>query len=334
MSIPVHHVTLGKDEDDVRLDRWLKRHYAGLTQGHVEKLCRTGQVRVDGARAKPNTRLYAGNSIRIPPLPEKATDAKSKPERRTNESESDRVLIKSLVLHEDDEIIALNKPAGLAVQGGTAMRRHVDGMLGLLQTGEHRPKLVHRLDKETSGVLVVAKTPASAARLGQLFKGRDLDKVYWAVTVGVPVPQAGQIRSWMIRDIEGKGPDKERMRRSGHGERGAQHAVTDYAVVSTAGQRAAWVALKPQTGRTHQLRFHMEEIGSSILGDTKYPTRREVPQGLAPGLHLHARALLLPRRSGRPLQLVAPLPEHMTATFKTLGFLEQEAGTDPLEPFV
>ena len=333
MNTPIHHVTIGPDEDDTRLDRWLKRHYEGLTQGHVEKLCRTGQVRVDGARAKPNTRLTTGASVRIPPLPKNVEDPEARPKRQTNESASDRAFIRSIVLHEDDEIIALNKPAGLAVQGGTAMRRHVDGMLGLLQDGEHRPKLVHRLDKETSGVLIVAKTPAVSARLSKLFKERELDKVYWAVTVGVPVPHAGQIRSWMIKDIEGKGADKERMRRSGHGEKGAVHAITDYAVVSTAGQRAAWVALKPETGRTHQLRFHMEEIGTSILGDDKYLTRREVPQGLASGLHLHARALILPRRHGRPLVLTAPLPEHMKQTFATLGFLKTEAGRDPLEPF-
>ena len=328
----VQHITIGQDEADVRLDRWLKRHFAMLTQGQVERLCRTGQVRVDGARAKPNTRLLVGQTVRVPPIadrpPPKQDDA---PWKAYQQRDDDAEFIRGLVIHEDRDMIALNKPAGLAVQGGSGTSRHVDGMLDHLQDGPHRPKLVHRLDRDTSGVLVVAKTPAAAARLGELFRSRDMDKVYWAVTVGVPNPRAGQIRCWMIKDVAG--PDKERMRRAAQSEKGSVHSVTDYAIVSTAGQRAAWVALKPQTGRTHQLRFHMEELGTSILGDVKYPPVKNIPQGLPDGLHLHARALIVPVPNRPPVTITAPLPDHMARTFATLGFLEDEAGRHPLEPF-
>ncbi|MEL7480362.1 MAG: RluA family pseudouridine synthase, partial [Pseudomonadota bacterium] len=250
-------------------------------------------------------------------------------------SEADRAFLRTLILHEDEEMFILNKPAGLAVQGGTNTRRHIDGLLGLLKTGEHRPKLVHRLDKETSGILVIARHPAAAARIGGLFRGRDLDKVYWAVTVKVPNPRAGQIRCWMARgDGSPEMPDKERMYRSAQSNDDARHAISDYAVVSTAAQKAAWVALKPHTGRTHQLRFHMEEIGTPILGDDRYKTRAEVPSGVAPGLHLHARAIVLPRPNRKPITITAPLPTHIAETFATLGFLEEEAGRDPLAPFL
>lgn len=328
----VRHITIGDDESDVRLDRWLKRHFTELTQGQVEKLCRTGQVRVDGARAKPNTRLTTGQTVRVPPIMERPPESDDAPWKTGNRHERDADFIRSLILHEDHEIIALNKPPGLAVQGGTSTARHVDALLDHLQDGAHRPKLVHRLDRDTSGVLLIAKTPAAAARLGELFRSRDLQKVYWAVTVGVPMPRAGQIRSWMIKDTA-PGADKERMRAAVQSEKGSVHAITDYAVISTAGTRAAWVALRPLTGRTHQLRFHMEEMRTAILGDTKYPPVKSVPDGLPRGLHLHARALILPRPHGKPLTLTAPIPEHFEETFRLLGFLEEEAGRDPLAPF-
>ncbi|MEH6411447.1 MAG: pseudouridine synthase, partial [Hyphomonas sp.] len=190
----------------------------------------------------------------------------------------------------------------------------------------------------------------AAARLGELFRGREMDKVYWAVTVGVPNPPFGQIRCWMVKgvpddreesgwrpvdpNVKRRDADRERMIRTAQGVEGAKHSITDYAVISTAGQKAAWVALKPLTGRMHQLRFHMLEMDTSILGDFKYKSRREVPNGLASGLHLHARALIIPREHGKPISIVAPLPAHMKETFETLGFLEQEAGKNPLAPFV
>ena len=329
MSGQVILETVSDKEAGVRLDKWVKRRLQ-VTQGQIEKLLRTGQIRVDGARAKSNTRLEVGQEVRLPPVKQQ-----EKRERRdTSTSEADRQFMQELVLYEDDDMIALNKPAGIAVQGGTKMKRHIDGMLGALGTGGVKPKLVHRLDKDTSGVLLVGKTPTATARLGELFRGREMQKVYWAVTVRVPNPPAGQIRSWMRKGTGGAlGGDRETMIPAHQGEDGARHAVTDYAVVSTAARRAAWVALRPLTGRTHQLRFHMLEIETSILGDHKYATAREVPTGVGSGLHLHARALIIPRTRGKSLTITAPLPAHMKETFSALGFDEREAGDDPLAVF-
>lgn len=324
--------TVTREEAGARLDRWIKRRLA-LTQGEVQKLVRTGQVRVDGARAMANTRLEAGQEVRLPPVRAhqwRTGGGEDARERRI--SDRDAAFIHSLVLHADEEMIALNKPAGIAVQGGTGQGRHIDGMLGALGEGGHKPRLVHRLDRETSGVLLLARHPAAAARLGDLFRSRDMAKIYWAVTAGVPNPPAGQLRGWMAKGA-GQGEARARMRPARQGEEGARHAITDYAVVSQAARRAAWVALKPETGRMHQLRFHMSEMGTSILGDEKYPSRREALVGVAAGLHLHARAMIVPRRNGRPLELVAPLPAHMVETFETLGFIEDLAGADPMEPF-
>ncbi len=348
MSGQIITETVSEKEEGARLDRWIKRRIT-LTQGQVEKLLRTGQIRVDGGRAKASTRLAAGMEVRLPILD---TEIQKQQKVSAQVSEDDRAYLRGLVLHEDADMIALNKPAGLAVQGGSGQSRHLDGLLAAFGDGEHRPVLVHRLDKETSGVLLIARHPAAAARLSELFRGREMDKVYWAITVGVPSPPQGQIRCWMVKGVSDetsetgwrpadpkatgrhRDADRERMIRSAQGVDGARHSITDYNVISTAGQKAAWVALKPLTGRMHQLRFHMLEMNTSILGDTKYKSRREVPQGLATGMHLHARALIVPRPTGRPLSIVAPLPAHMKETFETLGFLEQEAGRDPLAPFL
>ena len=333
MSRQVITETVSEKEGGVRLDRWVKRRMP-MTQGELAKLLRTGQIRVDGARAKANTRLEAGMSVRLPPFESKTASNGDGPWSAPKQPNAKALaFLKPLILHEDDEMFVLNKPAGIAVQGGTGQGgRHIDGMLDALSDGEHRPRLVHRLDKATSGLLVIAKHPSSASRLGNLFHSRDMDKVYWAVTVGVPHPPAGQLRSWMRKGTDEEG--RERMILGAHGDKISKHAITDYMVVSTAARRAAWVALKPSTGRMHQLRFHMHELGTSILGDEKYETRREVPQGVARGLHLHARALVIPRKSGKPLVVQAPLSGTMKQTFETLGFLESEAGRDPLELFV
>lgn len=329
MSDQVILETVSDKEAGVRLDKWIKRRLQ-LTQGQIEKLLRKGQIRVDGARAKSNTRLEVGQEVRLPPV-----RLKPKTERRdTSASAEDRKFMQDLVLYEDDDMIALNKPAGIAVQGGTKMKRHIDGMLGALGAGGSKPKLIHRLDKDTSGVLLVGKTPASTARLGELFRGREMQKVYWAITVRVPNPPAGQIRSWMKKGVGGSmGADRESMIPAFQGEEGARHAITDYTVISTAARRAAWVALRPQTGRTHQLRFHMLEIETSILGDRKYATSREAPTGVGEGLHLHARALIVPQKRGGPITITAPLPPHMTETFNAMGFHESEAGPDPIGVF-
>lgn len=330
MSGQVITETVSQKEAGVRLDRWVKRRMP-MTQGELEKLLRTGQIRVDGARAKANTRLEAGMAVRLPPFLSKAMNKDTPWQAPRQPNSKALAFLRPLIIHEDEDMFVLNKPAGIAVQGGTKQGRHIDGMLDALSDGEHRPRLVHRLDKDTSGLLVIARHPAAAARLGELFRSREMDKIYWAVTVGVPKPMAGQLRSWMRK---GEGPDgRERMVMGAHGDKVSKHAITDYTVVSTAGQKAAWVALKPQTGRMHQLRFHMHELGTSILGDTKYETTREAPQGVGKGLHLHARALVIPRVHGKPLVVQAPLSGTMKETFSALGFRESEAGKDPLALF-
>jgi 23S rRNA pseudouridine955/2504/2580 synthase len=318
-------LSVDADEDDTRLDRWLKRKFHGLTQGQIEKACRTGEIRVDGARAKANTRVKAGQAIRIPPMTaaKGKDDAADDDKPRAKVKASDADMMRSLVIFEDDRIIALNKPTGLATQGGTGTTRHIDGLSrALVDDTAEKPRLVHRLDRDTTGVLVLAKTVGAANQLSALFRSRELDKIYWAVTLGVPHPTNGDIRGWMIKS-SGPGNEKEKMRTAEQNEKGAVHALTLYSVVQNAGRKAAWVALKPETGRTHQLRFHMAEIGTAIVGDGKYTCDREMPQGLASGLHLHARALRLPGPRG-PIEIVADLPAHMKQTFEVLGFNEDD----------
>jgi 23S rRNA pseudouridine955/2504/2580 synthase len=299
-----------------------------LTQGQIEKLIRTGQVRVDGARVKSSDRVSPGQSVRVPPLPE----ATPRPPPGTL-SKQDEDFVRSLVLHRDDDVIVLNKPAGLAVQGGPKTTRHLDALLdGLKFDAEKRPKLVHRLDRDTSGCLALARNPRAATALGEAFRDRDTDKIYWAVVVGSPRPKVGEIRGWMRKAPGARDADREMMVQAVQTEEGAVHAVTQYVVLSEAAGRAAWVALRPVTGRTHQLRFHMAEIGHAIAGDRKYKCDRPTPNGLEGALLLHARALRLPHPSGGELKVSAPLPAHMRAAFDILGFDERD-GRDPFAPF-
>lgn len=321
--------TVQVDEDDgvARIDRWLRRRYPHLTQGQVEKLIRTGQVRVDGARVKASDRVSPGQAVRIPPLPEVA------PRLPAGISPKDADFIRSLVIHRDEDVIVLNKPPGLAVQGGTNTLRHVDGLLdGLIFDAEKRPKLVHRLDRDTSGCLVLARHPRAAAFLGEAFRDRDTDKIYWAIVVGSPRPKIGELRSWMRKAPGPRDADREMMVSAEQREEGAVHAVTQYVVLSEAAQSAAWVALRPVTGRTHQLRFHMAEFGHAIAGDPKYRCERPTPNDLQRQLHLHARAIRLPHPSGGELKVIAQLPPHMRAAFDMMGFDEREA-RNPFEPF-
>ena len=308
----VQTLQVSEDEADIRLDRWFRRRFPHVSHGRVEKLLRTGQIRVDGGRAKGAQRLAPGQSVRVPPLPDRG---EQKPAGSI--TAEDAAFARALVIHQDQELIALNKPPGLAVQGGSKITRHVDGLLDAFGKGDQRPRLVHRLDKDTSGLLVVAKTAQSAKRLSRLFQTRDLKKTYWAVALGAPNPRAGEIKGFMKKT---GGPGEERMAAARHGEPGAQHALTRYAVADAAGQRASWVVLRPETGRTHQLRVHMAALGHAILGDGKYTCDIPVPGEVSRKLHLHARKLEIPQTSGRPLVLEAPLPKHMAATFDTLGF--------------
>jgi 23S rRNA pseudouridine955/2504/2580 synthase len=324
----VETVEVSADDGAARIDRWLRRRYPHLTQGQIEKLIRTGQVRVDGARVKSSDRVAPGQRVRIPPLPDAAPRAAP-----GTLSSRDEAFVRALVIHRDDDVIVLNKPAGLAVQGGAKTTRHLDALLdGLKFDAEKRPKLVHRLDRDTSGCLVLARHPRAAAALGEAFRDRDTHKIYWAVVLGSPRPKSGEIRGWMRKAPGAHESDREMMQRAVQTDEGAVHAVTQYAVLSEAAGRAAWVALRPVTGRTHQLRFHMAEIGHAIAGDPKYKCDRPTPNELAGALQLHARAISLPHPSGGALKVVAPLPAHMRAAFELLGFDERDA-RDPFEPF-
>ncbi|MGD9535957.1 MAG: RluA family pseudouridine synthase [Alphaproteobacteria bacterium] len=335
----VHNIEVTADEAELRLDRWFKRRYPGLSHGHLSKLLRTGQVRVDGARAKASLRLVAGNTVRVPPL-DMTGDAASKPPVRQVPVASEQELeaARRWVIHRDEHILALNKPPGLAVQGGSEVAHHLDALLDGLRFGApERPRLVHRLDRDTSGVIVLARSAQAARRLAEAFKRRAPRKVYWALVAGVPTPLSGKIDAAVGKRM-GRGGEK--MTVIGDAEDG-QHAVTFYRVLDSAAKRVAWLALMPRTGRTHQLRVHCAEVlGTPILGDGKYGgTAAFLPfEGIEKRLHLHARALELPDlcdASGRrTLRLVAELPPHMAKALKLLGFDAGAAG-DPfaaLEP--
>jgi len=303
-------------EDGMRLDRWFKTHYATLPHSRLEKLLRTGQVRVDGGRAKASTRLAAGQSVRVPPLP----DVPPPPGPKRALSKTDRDFLASITLYEDDDLLILNKPSGIAVQGGTKTTHHIDRLLeGLGDGPETRPRLVHRLDRDTSGVLVIAKRRAVAAKLGRAFQTRSVRKIYWALVHGVPKPPQGKIE---VALVKAAGPEGDRVRKARAGEQDrAQSAVTHYAVIDRAGQTVALVSLKPVTGRQHQLRAHMAILGYPILGDEKYPSRSELPEGIEKRLHLHARRISFPHPSGEGVvDVTAPLPPHMEKAFNLFGF--------------
>ncbi|MSO97685.1 MAG: RluA family pseudouridine synthase [Rhodospirillaceae bacterium] len=317
----VHQTTVGKDEADQRLDRWFKRRFPTLTHGRLEKLLRTGQIRVDGARAKANHRLDAGQIIRIPPLADEAAADKKLP--RKDVSGKDAAFIQSLVIYKDDEIIAINKPLGLAVQGGSKTTRHLDGMLDALQfDAKDRPRLVHRLDRDTSGVLIFARTVQAASRLGRTFQEGENEKVYWALVHGRPQYPSGTIDAALA-----KGGLKGHEKMHWDDEEG-RDAVTDYMTVSQAADKFTWLALMPRTGRTHQIRAHCALMNTPIVGDAKYgaPELRDQGElkGMGGQLCLHARSLTIPKPGRKQLTITAPLPPHMAALFDALGFEERE----------
>ncbi len=306
------------EEDGMRLDRWFKAHFPQVTFAYLNKLTRTGQVRVGAGRCKTSSRLKQGDDIRVPPLafdkrPADAPKGDAKPLTK-----EERKLFDSMVIHEDKDIYVLNKPSGFAVQGGTKTFQHLDGLLmGLGAELGERPLLVHRLDRDTSGVIVIAKRRAVAAALGKLFATRNVKKTYWAVVKGVPHPLQGKID---VALVKAKSEEGDRMRASRDGEEeDEQNAVTQYAVLDKA-KVVAWVSLRPQTGRQHQLRAHMDHIGTPILGDNKYSGDRDLADGVPNQLHLHARRLVFPHPRAGTVDVTAPLPEHMLRTFGLFGF--------------
>ncbi len=342
----VRTLTVTEDEGETRLDRWLKRRFPQLTQGAVEKLCRTGQLRVDGGRAKASDRVAPGQTIRIPPLP--AADAPP-PERPAGVSAADARLIQSCVLWMDAHLIVLNKPPGLASQGGSGQGdRHVDGLAEALKFGyKERPRLVHRLDRDTSGILLLARTGRVARALSEALRHRRTRKIYWAVVAGVPNPKQGTIRFHLEKAPgHGRGGEGEKMicippaKAAAHPD--AKAARTDYFTLWFLGSRLAWMALEPVTGRTHQLRAHMAGIGHPILGDGKYggsaAENRGDGWGAAAGgdlsrkLHLHARRIAFEHPVTKEQMVFdAPLPEHMARTWKLLDWKEDDVPADPFE---
>ncbi len=321
----VQKLIVPESDDGSRLDRWFKRLFPHVPHGRVEKLLRTGQLRVDGKRAKGNLRIEAGQEIRIPPLPD-PSEVKSPPKV----SDKDQKFMRDMVIFENDEIYALNKPAGLAVQGGTKTTRHIDGLLPALGEG---CRLVHRLDRDTSGVLLIAKNAASAKTIGRAFQSRRAEKIYWGITNGVPKPLSGEIKGYMAKGrLDNRFGNihegKEVMEAVRHGAEGAKHARTLYEVVAQAGQKAGFVVMQPLTGRTHQLRLHMQLLGAPLAGDPKYMTDRPMPGGLEGRLHLHARSISLPREGKAPLTVTAHLPKHMNSAFELLGFDRNRADVD------
>jgi 23S rRNA pseudouridine955/2504/2580 synthase len=334
-------LTVTEDEAGLRVDRWFRRRYPTLALSHLAKICRKGEVRVDGKRVETSTRLEEGQKVRVPPLANEAAAAPAVWRARPEDARA----LQQMTLFEDKDVLVLNKPYGLAVQGGSGTTHHIDGMLESLARGDTRPVLVHRLDRDTSGVLLVAKSRRMAADLGEIFRSRQAKKIYWALVEGVPKPAQGRISLYLAKGA-GMGDDRaagrrkpaasptdarEKMRVARHGEADAQHSLTYYAIVDKVAPRCAWLSMKPLTGRTHQLRAHAEAIGHPIFGDPKYGHRpedevrrrdplRAMPDGLERKLHLLARRLVLPHPKGGLIDVTAPLPEHMRRSWEMFGF--------------
>jgi 23S rRNA pseudouridine955/2504/2580 synthase len=322
-------VTVAPDDAGLRLDRWFKRHYPMFGHGPLEKLLRTGQIRVDGKRARAGDRLEEGQVVRIPPRLHR-TFAPQRP-RAPSATEVDRKFMRSLVLYEDPSLFVLNKPPGIATQGGSGVARHIDGMLVALQgSRRQRPRLVHRLDRDTSGVLIVARTAPAAAALSESLRRRDAQKIYWALTKGVPRPPHGVVKRALEKTggFGAKGRD-ERVAPAEPGSEAAKAATTYYAVVGRVADHYAWVALRPVTGRTHQLRAHLAYLRTPIVGDFKYGGVAAKGTGaLADRLHLHARSIDIAHPEGGRLRVTAPLPPHMLQAWRLFGF-DPEERSDP-----
>ncbi|KUJ85217.1 RNA pseudouridine synthase [Ruegeria marisrubri] len=341
----VQTITVGEGEGDQRLDRWLRRKFPHVSQGRIEKMCRKGELRVDGGRVKASTRLEAGQVVRVPPLP----DADQKPAvAKPRVSDADAKMIQSCVIYRDDHVLALNKPHGLPVQGGSGQSRHVDSLAEALRFGyDENPRLVHRLDKDTSGVLLMARTREAAKGLTAAFRHRNTRKIYWALVAGVPTPYLGEIKTGLVKAPgHGKQGEGEKMIAIHLGEisstPGAKRAHTLYATLYRVAGRASWVAMEPVTGRTHQLRAHMAAIGHPIVGDGKYGGSGQENLGdgwgaqlggvISKKLHLHARSLTFEHPVTRKtVTITAPLPQHMKESWDTFGWTEDLAADDPFE---
>ena len=332
----VRQFTVSEDDDGIRLDRWFKRNLPQVGFATVSRWARTGQIRVDGKRAKPEDRLEAGQVLRVPPGGEDDPTARKAAPRARALSPEQIAEARDMVIRETPTAIVLNKPPGLATQGGSKTTKHVDGLLDAFVTDERtpRPRLVHRLDKDTSGVLLIARTPGSAASFSKRFASRSARKVYWALVVGKPQLSEGVIDAPLAKQ-PGTGGEKMHI-----DEENGAAAKTRYRVVDSAGQRAAWVELEPMTGRTHQLRVHMAAIGHPIVGDGKYGGQDAFLTGaVSRKMHLHARRLIITepkagegsaKNGGGKLDVTAELPPHFAMSMEVLGFDPALSDASPL----
>ena len=317
----VETIRVKRDEDGLRVDRWFRIHFPEVGYTYLQKLLRTGQVRVDSKRVQANDRLASGAEVRVPAVVRQPAKTAPSLKAPPGMSKADRDLVGRMILFEDEHVLVLNKPFGLAVQGGSGTKRHLDGILaGMADRFGDRPRLVHRLDRDTTGVLLVAKHRDAAAKLGRTFQTRSAAKTYWALVRGVPRPPQGKIEAALVK---ASGPDGDRVRKAQPGEqREAMHATTHYSMIDRVGQKAAWVSLKPVTGRQHQLRAHMAMIGHPIVGDNKYEGDQNMPaENMDNKLHLHARRLIIPHPviANARIDVTAPLPDHMRRTWELLG---------------
>lgn len=341
----VQTLIVAADDADQRLDRWMRRQFPHVNQIRIEKMCRKGELRVNGGRVKPVTRLEEGQSVRIPPLPEPG----EMPARgKTYVSDADARMIRGCVIYKDDQVIAINKPPSLPSQGGSKQTRHVDGLAEALKFDlEEKPRLVHRLDKDTSGVMLLARTRQAASALTAAMRHKETRKIYWAVVAGVPSPYLGEVKYGLVKASgHGKGGEGEKMLclhpREVDSTPGAKRAITQYATLYRVGSRAAWIAMEPITGRTHQLRAHMAEIGHPIIGDGKYGGSGQENLGdgwgaklggdISNKLHLHARTMSFEHPvTHKVITVNAELPDHIQRTFETFGWTPDLAADDPFE---
>ena len=326
MTAEVRQFTVSSEDDGIRLDRWFKRNLPDARFNLVSRWARTGQLRVDGKRAAPGDRVEAGQVIRVPPAEPEAEEQARPKVQRPQLSEDEVAFVNEMVIHADPAAFAVNKPPGLATQGGTKTNVHLDRLLdGLPGAETNRPKLVHRLDKDTSGVLLLARTPRAAAFFSKSFSGRTARKVYWALVVGVPEVRDGFIDLPLAKQ-PGTGGEKMHV-----DEQEGLPSRTRYRVIERAGNRAAWVELQPHTGRTHQLRVHMAAIGHPIVGDGKYGGQDAFLTGtISRKLHLHARRIRIDHPDGGQVDVTAGLPAHFAESLASLGF-ELEQGDLPLD---
>jgi 23S rRNA pseudouridine955/2504/2580 synthase len=320
VSAPVESIKIACGEAGMRLDRWFRMHFPGVGYTYLQKLLRSGQVRLDSKRVAASQRLEAGQLVRVPAIVRRPPSELASPPSSALK-EADRDFIERRILFEDAHVLVLDKPFGMAVQGGTGTRRHLDGLLAAMADRfGGRPRLVHRLDRDTTGVLLIAKHRDAAAKLGRIFQTRSAAKTYWALVKGVPKPLQGKVEAALVKAA---GPDGDRVRKALPGEQGkAMHATTHYAVIDRVAHTAAWVSLKPVTGRQHQLRAHMALIGHPILGDNKYEGQGVLANsGIEAKLHLHARRLVIvhPIKGEPKIDVTAPLPEHMRKAWQLLG---------------